>query len=257
MVIGKKFINDALLHEPMEPQRIQKLIANAGLCSRRKAEELIAQNKVTVNGKTIKLGDKARADDKILVDGKPLFSSPNRPAKRYLLFCKPKGMVTSLEDPHETNTVGAFIKDHFKERLIPVGRLDKMTEGLLILTNDGDFANKIMHPRYEIEKTYYVLVDKPFTLEHRKQLEQGILIEGKKTWPAKIRKVTENEFEITIHEGRNRIVRKMMEALGYFVIRLVRVKIGSVEIGRLMLGKWRELSGREVESFLLLKTYPL
>ncbi|HIH47590.1 TPA: rRNA pseudouridine synthase, partial [Candidatus Woesearchaeota archaeon] len=105
-------------------------------------------------------------------------------------------------------------------------------------------------PRYEIEKTYYVLVDKPFTLEHRKQLEQGMLIEGKKTWPAKIQKLTENEFEITIHEGRNRIVRKMMEALGYFVIRLVRVKIGSVEIGKLMLGKWRELTSREVESFL-------
>ena len=243
-------MNSTLSLPIMESQRAQKLMANAGLCSRRKAEELIAQGKVTVNGKTIKLGDKASADDKILVDEKPLFSSKNRLTKRYLLFCKPKGMVTSLEDPHEKNTVGAFIKEHFKERLIPVGRLDKMTEGLLILTNDGDFANKIMHPRYEIEKTYYVLVDKPFTPEHRKQLEQGMLIEGKKTWPAKIQKLTENEFEITIHEGRNRIVRKMMEALGYFVIRLVRVKIGSVEIGKLMLGKWRELTSREVESFL-------
>ncbi len=233
----------------MESERVQKLMANAGLCSRRKAEELISYGKVTVNGKTIKLGDKASPNDVILVEGKPLYLLQSS-AKRYLLFCKPKGMITSLEDPHETHTVGAFIKQHFKERLIPVGRLDKMTEGLLILTNDGDFANKIMHPRYEIEKTYYVLVDKPFISEHRKQLEQGILIEGKKTWPAKIHKVTENEFEITIHEGRNRIVRKMMESLGYFVIRLVRVKIGNVEIGKLQLGKWRELSPQEVRSLM-------
>lgn len=225
--------------------RLQKLIANAGYCSRRKAEELIKQGKVKVNGKVITIGDKATEQDTILVEGKKL----NFARKQYFLFCKPKGMVSSLSDPKEENTIGKFIKKHFKERLIPVGRLDKHTEGLIILTNDGDFANKIMHPRYEIKKTYFVRVDKLFKKEHKQKLEQGIMLEGKKTYPAKLRKITESEIEITIHEGRNRIVRKMMDTLGYKVFQLIRIKIGKVDIGRLKPGQFRRLGDKEIKSF--------
>lgn len=225
--------------------RVQKLIANAGICSRRKAEELIEAGKVKVNGQLITIGDKADPEkDRILVDGRPL----SQPKKIYLAFNKPPDCLTTLDDPKGRRTIFHYLpKD---DRIIPIGRLDFKTEGLLLLTNDGDFANRIMHPRYEVKKTYLVMLDRPFEKEHIAKLKAGIDIEDQRTSPAKVRYAHENRevIAITIHEGRNRIVRKMMKELGYNVKRLIRTRIGSIDIGDLAKGKYRNLSQQEVKS---------
>lgn len=221
-------------------ERVQKIISNSGYCSRRKAEVLIEQGKVKVNNKTISLGDKADKDkDFIEVEGKRL----RKEDKRYIIFNKPKGYSTTLKDPKEKKLITEFIKT--KERVYPVGRLDKYSKGLLLLTNDGDFANKIMHPRYEIKKTYLVETRKPLSDDDLKKLRNGIIIEGKKTSKADVKKLEDNFFEITIHEGRNRIIRKMIFALNNSVMELERVKIGKLELGNLNEGKFRELKEKE------------
>lgn len=227
--------------------RLQKIIANAGVCSRRKAEDLIEQGKVKVNGKVISLGDKADPDkDKITIWGKPLLQTK----KIYLAFNKPPDCLTTLDDPRGRKTIFDYISK--KERIIPVGRLDFKTEGLLLLTNDGDFANNVMHPRYEVNKTYVVHLDKPFTREAVEKLKKGIDVEDKRTSPAKVRFANEKKdiIEVTIHEGRNRIVRKMMQELEYKVQRLIRVKIGNVALGTLPKGHTRNLSFQEVKSLM-------
>lgn len=223
-------------------ERVQKIISNAGYCSRRKAEELIEKGLVFVNSRRIHLGDRADArKDEITVNGKKLEFSK----KIYLIFNKPYGYLTTTKDPKNSKTIMRFIKT--KERVYPVGRLDKDSEGLLILTNDGDFANKIMHPRYEINKTYFVAVDKKISDENIKNLEEGVLVEERKTSKAKVERLTEKEFNITIHEGRKRIIRKMLAALGYNVVRLIRISIGKLQLGDLKAGRCRELSEKEKE----------
>ncbi|HII71971.1 TPA: rRNA pseudouridine synthase [Candidatus Woesearchaeota archaeon] len=229
-------------------QRVQKIIANAGITSRRRAEELIAEGKVKVNGKVIGLGDKADPDrDNIIVDGKKLELGK----KLYVMFHKPVDCLTTLDDPKGRKTIFSYLP--FKTRLIPCGRLDYKTEGLLLLTNDGDWANKVMHPRYEVEKTYLVTLDKEFRHEDLEKVKKGVWIDefGAETRPAKVRYASEDKktIEITIHEGKNRIVRRMMKAMEYNVARLMRTRVGNLDLGELRRGTHRKLSNKEIMMF--------
>tara|TARA_Y100000310_G_C20633200_1_gene789745 strand:+ start:816 stop:1499 length:684 start_codon:yes stop_codon:yes gene_type:complete len=220
--------------------RVQKLLSNYGYISRRKAEEIIKEGRVKVNGKVISIGDKASEDDKIYVDGKLV----KKQEKVYIMFYKPLGCVTALTDP-QYKTVMDFI--NVKERVFPIGRLDYNSSGLLLLTNDGDFANKVMHPRYEVNKTYMAEVNNPISYNKIKLIEQGIRLEGEKTAPAQVKKHGLTLIEITIHEGKNRIIRKMLEELEFKVISLKRIKIGNLELGNLKPEEYRNLTEKDKE----------
>lgn len=219
-------------------QRVQKLISNRGFCSRRKAEELIEEGKVKVNGKTISLGDKAEETDEISIDGEVI----GKERKRYILFHKPVGCVSAIADQHE-RTIMAYIK--VPERVFPIGRLDKDTSGLMILTNDGDFANKIMHPRYEIKKTYVATIDRELTPSEIKKLEEGVDLEDGRTRPAKVN-TSGKIITLTIHQGKNRIIRRMLEYLSCNVLSLERSKIGNLTLD-IPIGEWRDLTSKELE----------
>lgn len=220
-------------------ERVQKIISNRGYCSRRKAESLIEEGRVEVNDNIITLGDKASSEDTIKIDNKEL----KRQKKIYLIFNKPLRCVTSLKDPKH-KTIMEYID--IKERVYPVGRLDFLTEGLLILTNDGDFANKVMHPSNEIDKTYLAGVDN-ITSEQIKKIESGIILEDGKTSPAHVRKINEKLLEITIHEGKNRIIRRMLKNLGIRISFLKRTRIGRLNLGDLEPGKYRTLKKEEIK----------
>ena len=215
--------------------RVQKLLSNYGYCSRRKAEKLIEDGRVKVNGKTISIGDKAEEDDKITVDGHVVKGQK----KLYLMLNKPHGCVTAVRDSRY-KTIMDFVR--VRERVFPVGRLDYNTTGLLLLTNDGDFANKVMHPRYEIKKTYIVETDKPVKDDDIKKIEDGVELEDGRTSRSKVKSINPKKVEITIHEGKNRIVRRIFKSLGYKVMRLDRVMIGKLRLGGLRRGECRELS---------------
>lgn len=229
-------------------ERLQKIISASGLMSRRAAEELIAAGKVSINGVTAALGDKAEAGvDKILVDGKAL---PSAGEKLYIMLNKPRGYVTTLSDEKGRKNVTELIKE-LGTRLYPVGRLDMYSEGLLLMTNDGDFANRLMHPSHEIDKCYHTWVkgeDMGWAVE---LLRCPMEIDGYVTSPAEVDilelKGEEALLAITIHEGRNRQVRKMCEAAGLKVTRLMRVSEGGVELGTLKSGKWRRLTEKELD----------
>ena len=229
-------------------ERLQKIISASGLMSRRAAEELIAAGKVSVNGVTAALGDKAEAGvDQILVDGKAL---PSAGEKLYIMLNKPRGYVTTLSDEKGRKNVTELIKE-LGTRLYPVGRLDMYSEGLLLMTNDGDFANRLMHPSHEIDKCYHTWVkgeDMGWAVE---LLRCPMEIDGYVTSPAEVDilelKGEEALLAITIHEGRNRQVRKMCEAAGLKVTRLMRVSEGGVELGTLKSGKWRRLTEEELD----------
>jgi 23S rRNA pseudouridine2605 synthase len=232
-------------------QRVQKIIANAGICSRRRAEQLIEQGKVRVNGIVIKIGDKAEPfRDKIIVEGREVKTC----RKEYIAFNKPADCLTTLLDPRGRKTIFSYL--NFKERMIPIGRLDFRTEGLLLLTNDGDFANRVMHPRYEVDKTYKVFLDRKLEFKDLQNLREGVEIDdeqGKiKTKPVRANYASENKdvVDIIIHEGQNRIVRRMMAQLGYNVRRLIRTKVGIVELGELGTGRYRKLGYSEIKWFL-------
>jgi 23S rRNA pseudouridine2605 synthase len=223
-------------------QRIQKILADAGIASRRKAEELIAEGRVTVNGKIATLGMKADINkDHIKVDGK-LISRPEK--KVYLIFNKPRGVVTSLYDPEGRPTIKDFIKD-IKLRVFPVGRLDYDSEGLLLITNDGDFAHSILHPSKKISKTYLVKIKGIPTAEKLQTLRKGVRLEDGLTAPAKVVKIRESDkncwLQITIHEGKKRQVRRMLEKIGHPVLRLKRIAIGNLKLGSLKPGQFRYL----------------
>ena len=232
-------------------ERLQKIISASGLMSRRAAEELIAAGKVSVNGVTASLGDKAEAEtDKILVDGKAL---PSAGEKIYIMLNKPRGYVTTLSDEKGRRNVSQLVKE-LGTRLYPVGRLDMYSEGLLIMTNDGDFANRLMHPSHEIDKCYHTWVkgeDIGWAVE---LLRCPIEIDGYVTRPARVDileiKGEDALLSVTIHEGRNRQVRKMCEAAGLKVTKLVRVSEGGVELGALKSGKWRRLTEEELAMLL-------
>ena len=228
-------------------QRVQKIISGAGLCSRRKAEDMIKNGQVKVNGKIIRIGTSADPfKDKIMVDDQKLLQQP----KIYIAFNKPPDCLTTLTDPKGRKTIFHYVQ--IKERIIPVGRLDFRTQGLLLLTNDGDFANKVMHPRYEVEKTYLVFLDRKFMIEDVDKIKKGIDVEEIKTRGAKVRYASpvKDVIELTIHEGQNRVVRRMMKHLNYNVKKLIRIKIGHVSLGNLAQGRTRKLSHEEVKKFM-------
>lgn len=222
--------------------RVQKLISNYGYCSRRRAEELIDAGKVTVNGETISLGDQATESDVIKVNG-TLIKPQN---KSYYLFNKPLECVTALRDKN-CKTIMDFIKGQIEERIIPVGRLDYNTSGMLLLTNDGDFANKVSHPSNEVNKTYLVQTSASVPARILKLIEGGIPLEDGFTRPAKIKKHSHDTLEITIHEGKNRIVRRLFEKFDHKVIALKRTRIGRLELGKLEEGKVRPLTPAELK----------
>ena len=229
-------------------ERLQKILSQAGITSRRAAETLITSGRVSVNGETVTiLGSKADpATDRIMVDGK-LISIPS--TKVYILLNKPAGYVTTMSDPDGRPIVTELIKD-IKERLFPVGRLDFNTEGLLLLTNDGDWANKLAHPSHEVVKEYYVKVRGGVTPEMAANLASGVKLDDGWTAPAKVEimKVLEKNswISISIHEGRYRQVRRMCEAVGLLVSRLTRRRYGDLDIGQLKPGEYRHLTQDEV-----------
>lgn len=233
-------------------ERIQKIIASAGVTSRRAAEDLIAEGRVRVNGQVVtELGTKADADkDHIKVDGKLI--NPQQP-KVYVMLNKPVGYVTTMSDPEGRRTVQDLLKG-IKVRVYPVGRLDYNTEGMLILTNDGDFAHLITHPKHEFPKTYLAKVKGFLEDSQIGSLEQGIYLDDGKTAPAKLKKVRKEEanswIEITIHEGRKRQVRRMFDRVGHSVIKLKRIRTGGLVLGSLPEGAFRYLTPAEVSGLM-------
>jgi 23S rRNA pseudouridine2605 synthase len=237
-------------------ERLQKIISQAGITSRRAAEELILAGRVSVNGTVVtELGTKADpVTDKVTVDGKPV-----KPVSEhlYILLNKPVGYMTTLDDPGGRQLVTDLLKD-IKERVYPVGRLDYNTEGLLLLTNDGEWANKLMHPRHEIDKEYHVRIRGKVHQSQLDQLACGVMIDDRKTAPATVQLIKEGEqndwISITIHEGRNRQVRRMCEAVSLSVVRLRRVRYGAVWMGDLKIGQYRLLTGDEVSGLAATST---
>jgi 23S rRNA pseudouridine2605 synthase len=232
-------------------ERLQKIIARAGLASRREAERWIQEGRVTVNGAvTTKLGTQADAGkDKIKVDGKLIV----RPALRYVVFHKPPGMITSLRDPQGRPDLGEWLEGlGAKGHLFPVGRLDFNSSGLLILTNDGELAQKLMHPRYEVRKVYRVKISGRPSDEDLERLRKGMKLEDGWTAPAKVKIVEmlskKAWLEIEIHEGRYREVRRMFQALGFFVEKLIRIRMGPLGLGALAPGEYRPLQPREISA---------
>lgn len=228
--------------------RLQKYLAQCNVASRRAAEQFITDGRVRVNGKVVtELGTKVCEGDFVEVDGSPVYAEKK---KYYIMLNKPEGFVTTASDENGRSTVLDLIDD-IDARLYPVGRLDINTEGLLLLSNDGDFTLKVTHPRHKLDKTYRVIVSgipNHFEIE---KLERGVYIDGKRTAPARAKLLSADKqnglIELTIHEGRNRQVRKMMEAIGYKVLYLQRVAIGNIVLGNLPLGKWRHLNPNEVK----------
>lgn len=230
-------------------ERIQKIIAESGLCSRRKAEELIKQGRVTRNGRDVSIGDKADAkNDRIAVDGQAI---TEKDTFRYLMLYKPRGYITTLSDEKGRKCVADLIKD-IPQRVYPVGRLDVNSEGLLLLTNDGEFTNRITHPSGEISKTYRVTIRPSLNEEQAAALASGINLDGKMTKPARLNVLSEEPgrvvIELTIHEGRNRQIRRMVESLGLEVVRLKRISEGPVRLGMLRPGEYRDLTSQELEA---------
>lgn len=239
----------------MEEERLQKYLANNGIASRRKAEEYILAGKVKVNGQIVtELGTKVNSDkDVIEFEGKRV---NNDIKKVYVLLNKPIDYVTTVKDQFSRNTVVDLVKNA-GNNLLPVGRLDMYTSGALILTNDGDFIFHVTHPKHEVEKTYTVTLRGKVTNEDIESLRQGVVIDEEyKTKPAKVRimKIDEEKnlsrLEIIIHEGKNRQVRKMCEAIGKKVIALHRSKIGNIDVKDLKIGQWRYLTKKEVDMLM-------
>ena len=232
-----------------EPVRLQKFIAQCGIASRRKAEELILQGKVKVNGKPAILGDKVTSADKVMLNGKRIVIPKTK--FRYIMLNKPRGFITTMNDERGRKCVAQLVSN-VGERVYPIGRLDKDSEGMLVFTNDGEFANKIMHPRNSIYTFYRVTVRPTITEEQLIKLETGVEIDGQKTAPAIVHVVHKEEgrvvLEMILHEGKNREIRKMCDAVGLEVARLKRTQIGGVKMGMLKQGDWRDLTEKEVKN---------
>lgn len=233
-------------------ERLQKVIAHAGIASRRDAEKLITAGRVKVNGQVItELGSKVSNDDRVEVDDVPIYKE--EPV--YFLFYKPTGVITAVSDDRHRPVVTDYFPE-VEQRIYPIGRLDYNTSGLLLLTNDGEFANHLMHPRYEINKRYIAKVNGIPNRSDLAQLQKGVVIDGKKTARAKARLLDHNVkkqtaiVELIIHEGRNRQVRKMLETIGYPVDKLKREAYAFLELGNMQPGEWRPLLKKEVNRLL-------
>ena len=230
----------------MAEERLQKVLAAAGIGSRRACEELIAQGRVAVNGHTASLGDKAdRHRDVVTLDGERINVDPDLV---YVLLNKPRGVITTADDPEGRPTVMELI--NLPQRLFPVGRLDQDTEGLLLLTNDGELANALMHPSYEVERQYVALVAGTVRRDALARLRRGIDLEDGPARPRSVRVLEEDKgrslVEVVMTEGRKREVRRLLGAVGLKVERLARVAYGGVELGDLKQGKWRFLTQAEI-----------
>ena len=234
--------------------RLQKYLAQCGVASRRHAEEMIREGKIQVNGTTVReMGFQVDENSDIVsVEGKKV-----RPeeTKHYLAYYKPIGEVTTASDPEGRPTVMDKFRD-YPVRLFPVGRLDYDSEGLLLLTNDGDLMNHLLHPSHEVNKVYLVKASNNISDEEIRQLRQGVMIDNKLTSPAQVRLIRRETFDtvllISIHEGRNRQVRKMIDKIGHQVVSLKRVGFGPVELNDLPLGRWRNLTEQEIMKLRLL-----
>lgn len=236
-------------------ERLQKAIANAGYCSRRKAEELIIKGQVYVNGVLVNtLGTKVSGTDTIVVEGVTLNKESR---KEYYLLNKPRGVICSVKDEKGRKVVTDLIDT--KERIYPVGRLDYDTTGLLILTNDGEFANILMHPSNEVEKTYLAVIEGIMTTEEIYKLKEGIFLDGEKIVPRRVKikkkdlEKNKEKVEITIVEGKNHIVKKMFEAVGHPVAKLTRERLAFLDVKGLQSGDYRYLTPNEVKRLKALK----
>ena len=232
-----------------DKKRLQKYMADCGIASRRKSEELIASGKVKVNGKVASIGDKVDPKkDKVSVEGQAVHAETEF---RYIMLNKPRGFITTMSDERGRKCVAELVSD-VGVRVFPVGRLDKDSEGLLLLTNDGEFANNLTHPSKHVPKTYRVTVRPAINEEILNHLMTGIMIDGRTTLPAQVKVLTQEPdrvvLEIVICEGRNRQIRKMCEAEGLTVARLKRTAVGPVKLGMLKQGAWRDLTPQELKS---------
>ena len=228
--------------------RLNKYIASAGICSRRKADELIAAGNVKINGAVMReMGYDVQEGDQVSVNGRPVEAADN---KVYVAVNKPKGYITSMDDDRDRATVAQLVSD-IPERLFPVGRLDYNTTGLLLMTNDGDLAYRLTHPKHEVYKTYVAMVSGIVSDARLAKLRKGVDIGGFVTSPAKVRLIKQNQrstvVEISIHEGKNRQVRKMFKAVGNNVIELERIAIGDLRLGHMQQGHYRKLTRREID----------
>lgn len=227
--------------------RLQKYLALCGVASRRTAEKLIADGRVSVDGQVItEMGVQVEIGQDIRVDGKLVTPEPE---KHYIMYHKPAGEVTTASDPEGRATVLDKFRD-FPVRLYPIGRLDYDSEGLLLLTNDGDLTERMLHPSHEVEKVYLARVSNEFTREEARKLENGVMVDGRKTARAKVKilgyKNIYTDILVTIHEGRNRQVRKMVAEVGHEVVMLRRIRFGPLKLGDLPRGMWRELTSEEL-----------
>ena len=234
-----------------EPVRIQKVLSESGVMSRRKAEEYIESGKVTVNGRKASIGQKINpARDIVAVEGVRVETRQHQ-KKIYLALHKPRGYVTTMNDEMDRRCVAQLVQDA-PARVYPIGRLDRNSEGLLLMTNDGDFANQIMHPRYHVPKCYRVTVRPDINDEQAMRLAEGVELDGQRTAPAQVTVLLKEPgrvvIQIVITEGRNRQIRRMCEAVGMEVARLKRISIGPVRLGMLPPGKWRMLTQPELSA---------
>ncbi len=235
--------------KPSAPEliRLNKFIANAGVCSRREADNLIQKGEITVNGTIVtELGAKVKSSDKIKYQGKLLRSEK----LQYVLLNKPKDFITTLDDPQGRKTVMTLVSKACRERIYPVGRLDRATTGLLLFTNDGDLAKKLTHPSHLFKKIYQVNLDKPLTNNHFEEILEGLNLDDGKAVVDELAILDEERLNIGVqlHIGRNRIVRRIFEHLGYKVTKLDRVMLGSLTKRDLPRGKWRHLNQMEIRN---------
>lgn len=232
--------------------RLQKFLSECGIASRRKSEEMIESGIVKVNGKVASIGDKVDPKrDTVTVRGKKVVKQKNNV---YIMLNKPRGFITTMNDEMDRKCV-AMLVENAPARVYPVGRLDRESEGMLLFTNDGEFANALTHPSKHVSKTYRVTVRPPVSEEQLTKIATGIVIDDRKTAPADVRVVLQEEnrvvLEIVLYEGRNRQIRKMCEEIGLEVARLRRIAVGSIKLGMLKQGDWRELTEEEVRKLKL------
>ncbi|MFA6461652.1 MAG: pseudouridine synthase [Candidatus Woesearchaeota archaeon] len=222
--------------------RVQKILADAGVASRRKCEELIKQGRVKINGKLAKLGDKADLEiNKITLNGQLIKSVPN---KVYLMINKPWSIVTTVSEDHHMKTIMDLLP--IKERIFPVGRLDRYSDGLLLFTNDGELAHKLTHPSFGVSKIYIAKLNRPISREDLEKVLESV-IDDREVKVEKLNILAPNRVEIKIHEGRKHIVRRIFEELGYLVTKLTRIQFGPLQLGELKVGQWRYLNEKEIE----------
>lgn len=220
--------------------RINKFLSQAGFCSRREADKFILDERVTINGIVAKMGEKIDPNDDISVDGERISKKPNK--KIYIILNKPKGIVCTTDSGVEKNNIIDYV--NHPKRIFPIGRLDKTSEGLIFLTNDGDIVNKILRAKNKHEKEYHVTVDKPITHEFIQQMSKGLPILNTVTRPCEIKRIKDYEFKIILTQGLNRQIRRMCEYLGYRVKKLKRIRIMNIKLD-IPLGEWRYFNDQE------------